>query len=471
MKRFMDEHFLLHTETAKRLYDEFARPTPILDYHCHIPVADIAEDRRFENLTRAWLAGDHYKWRAMRACGVEERLITGDAPDEEKFRTWAAVVPQCLGNPLYHWSHLELRRNFGIVDLLNPETVEDIWNRANAFLASREGSVRSLIKNAGVKILCTTDDPVDNLRHHEKLAAEEKEWGVAVLPAFRPDAAFKCDNPALLNAWLSRLETAAASPIATWNDLIEALRARHAFFHDHGCRTADYGLETAYSAEYTVDRVRETFRKIRDGLTPGADEQLEYRSALLHTLLSMHAEAGWVQQLHLGAMRNVNSRMMDSLGPDTGYDCIGDFSQGRTLTALLDRLEKAGKLAKTILYSLNPRDNHLLAAVAGCFQGEGVPGRIQLGAAWWFNDQKEGMESHLDALANVGLLSRFVGMLTDSRSFLSYPRHEYFRRLLCSRLGGEIERGELPRDMELVGGMVRDICFNNAAAYFGLGNG
>lgn len=469
MKPFMDKDFLLNTEAARRLYHEFAAAMPIMDYHCHIPVNEIAENRRFENLTQVWLAGDHYKWRAMRACGVDENLITGTATDREKFDAWAAVMPKTLSNPLYHWSHLELRRYFGIEELLSPATADAIWERANAVLRSDRGSVRSLIAGSNVKCLCTTDDPVDDLHWHKQLATEETAWGVRVLPAFRPDALFAADNTDLWNNWIDKLAAASGVDVNSWDALLQALRQRHDVFHAHGCRTSDYGVETPFAAEWSPTSVAVAFSRLRDDRASLAGQELDsFRAAVMFELMSMHGKAGWVQQIHMGAIRNTNTAMMQRLGPNTGYDCIGDFNPAQALVALLDRLEREGVLAKTILYSLNPRDNHLLASICGCFQNGGVAGRMQLGSGWWFNDQKEGMETQLEVLGSIGLLSCFVGMLTDSRSFLSYPRHEYFRRILCEKLGREMERGEIPADFSLVGGMVQDICYRNAVNYFAM---
>ena len=469
MKTFMDDNFLLNCSAAERLYHNYAAPMPILDYHCHIPVQEIAEDRRFDNLTQVWLAGDHYKWRAMRTCGVDEHYITGNASDFEKFSAWAQTMPKCLCNPLYHWSHLELRRYFGIHDLLTPATAKNIWNKANEKLRSDAGSVRALIRSANVRLLCTTDDPVEPLHHHSTLAAQEQSFGVRVLPAFRADTVFAADQPELWNTWVDRLGQAATHPVSSWESLLEALEKRHTAFHLQGCRTSDYGLETPYADDWTEKGLHKAFAQVRSGMALGGAELASFRSALMFSMLRMHARAGWVQQLHMGTLRNVNSAKMRAMGPNTGYDCMGDFELARPLVRLLDRLEKDGSLAKTIVYSINPRDNHMLASALGCFMDGSSAGKIQLGSAWWFNDQKEGMEKQLEALASIGLLSCFVGMLTDSRSFLSYPRHEYFRRLLCEKIGQEMERGELPHDFELTGAMVQDICYNNAVRFFAMG--
>jgi len=464
---FMGDDFLLQSDAARRLYHEYAEPMPIIDYHCHLPVMEIATDHRFANLTEIWLKGDHYKWRAMRAAGVEERFITGDAGDWEKFLKWAETVPKTLRNPLYHWTHLELKRPFGIADrLLNRETARGIWEECNARLATPEFSARSIMKRMGVVLVCTTDDPADSLEHHTAIAADPT-FDIKVLPAWRPDRVMALDDPTAWNAYIDRLGAAADVEIRSLDSLLDALRKRHDFFHAKGCRLSDHGLETIPAADYTEAGVRAIFDKARDGRAPTAAEVLAFKSAMLYELAVMDAEKGWVQQFHLGALRKVNTRMTARLGPDTGYDAIGDFEIGRPLARFLDRLEREGRLAKTILYNLNPRDNELLAAMCGCFQDGSVPGKMQFGSAWWFLDQKDGMEKHLNALGSIGLLSTFVGMLTDSRSFLSYARHEYFRRILCNVLGQEMSDGLLPDDMALVGEMVKDICYRNAARYFG----
>jgi len=464
---FLSEDFLLQTEAARRLYHEYAEAMPILDYHCHLPVKEIAGDRRFANLTEIWLNGDHYKWRAMRAAGVDERFITGDATDWEKFVKWAETVPKTLRNPLYHWTHLELKRPFGISDrLLDPGTARGIWDECNAKLATPAFSARGIMKQMRVVLVCTTDDPTDSLEWHRALAADTS-FDVTVLPAWRPDKVLAADDPAQWNLYVDRLGAAADVDIRSFDSLLEALQRRHDYFHANGCRLSDHGLENMPAADYTDRQVRSIFDKVRSGRAPGRDESLVLRSALLYEMAVMDAKRGWVQQFHLGAMRGVNSRMLSRLGPDTGYDAIGDFEQGRPLARFLDRLERNGLLAKTILYNLNPRDNELLAAICGCFQDGSAPGKMQFGAAWWFLDQKDGIERHLDALSSIGLLGTFVGMLTDSRSFLSYARHEYFRRILCNVLGREMTDGLLPDDMSLVGELVKDICYRNAARYFG----
>ena len=466
---FITEHFLLESETARELYHDYARTLPIIDYHCHLPPEKIAEDYRFRNLTEIWLAGDHYKWRAMRANGVAERFITGDATDWEKFEKWAETVPKTLRNPLYHWTHMELKRPFGIGDrLLGPVTARDIWEECNEKLAQPEFSCRGILRRMSVRLVCTTDDPCDSLEHHKAIAGDAS-FKVRVLPAWRPDRGMAVESPAEFNAWVDRLAEVSGTHIRDFKSYIEAVRKRHDFFHEVGCRLSDHGLETAYGADYTEPEVKVAFNKIRDGQKLDRERTAKFKSAMLYEFGVMDAEKGWTQQYHFGALRDANSRMLAARGPNTGFDSIGDLELARPLAKMLDRLDRENKLAKTILYNLNPRDNEVIAAMGGNFQDGRVPGKMQFGSAWWFLDQKDGMERQMEALSNLGLLSRFIGMTTDSRSFLSYPRHEYFRRILCNLLGGDIERGLLPRDMDLIGGMVKDICYNNAAGYFGFG--
>jgi len=467
---FLTEDFLLETGLAIELYHRYAAPMPIIDYHCHLPPGQIADDHRFENLTQIWLAGDHYKWRAMRACGVDEYFITGGATDRDKFQKWAETTPKTLRNPLYHWTHLELKKPFGIHDrLLNAKTADGIWQECNAQLAQPEGSVRGLLKQWNVEVVCTTDDPVDSLDHHQKIA-HEPSFGIKVIPAFRPDMALAVETPEVFNAWIDKLALAAQQDIADFPALVEALRKRVEFFHAIGCRLSDHGIEQPYADDYTAQEVNASFKAARIGKLLSAEEARKYKSAVLHELGLLYHEKGWTQQFHLGALRNTNSRTLKRLGKDTGCDSIGDFEIARPLARYLDRLDIENRLAKTILYNLNPRDNELLATMAGNFQDGTIPGKIQYGSAWWFLDQKDGMEKQLEALSNMGLLSLFVGMLTDSRSFLSYSRHEYFRRILCNLLGRDVEKGLLPRDPELLGNMVQDICYRNASAYFGFGS-
>jgi len=466
MKLFLTEDFLLQTQTARALYHDFAENMPIFDFHCHLPVAEIAADKTFENLTDIWLRGDHYKWRAMRANGIAERLITGDAGDVEKFQAWAATVPKTLRNPLYHWTHLELKRYFGISGkLLDPETANDIYDTCTRMLQTPDFSTRSILQRMNVRVVCTTDDPTDTLEHHLKLKTE-RGFAVKVLPAFRPDKSLGVESPRDFNQWVGRLEASAGLAVKSYDSFLEAIRRRHDVFHQAGCRLSDHGIEHPFAQSFTLKDVRNIFAKTRQGRKPTPAESLKYKSAVTLELARMDAEKGWTQQFHFGALRNINSKAMATLGPDTGYDTIGDFELARALSRFLDGLERDGRLAKTILYVMNPRDNEVVATAIGCFQDGSLPGKMQFGSAWWFNDQKDGIERQIDTLSNMGLLSRFVGMLTDSRSFLSYPRHEYFRRVLCNLLGNDVENGELPDDMDLLGGMVKDICFGNAVAYF-----
>jgi glucuronate isomerase len=468
MKAFLTEDFLLQTPAAKTLYHDFAEDMPIFDYHCHLPVAEIASDKTFENLTDIWLRGDHYKWRAMRANGISERLITGDAGDFEKFRAWAATVPKTVRNPLFHWTHLELKRYFGVSGtLLNPETAEEIYRGCTEKLQGKEFSARRILQRMNVKVVCTTDDPTDSLEHHLQLKAEQA-FAVNVLPAFRPDRALGVESPKEFNDWIARLEASAGLTVNSYDSFLEAIRRRHDFFHQAGCRLSDHGIEIPFAAGYTAKDVNRAFQTALGGKAPTPAEASKYKAATLYELARMDAEKGWTQQFHFGALRNINSRAMSSLGPDTGYDTIGDFEMASALARFLDSLEREGRLAKTILYVMNPRDNEVVAAAIGCFQDGSVPGKMQFGSAWWFNDQKDGIERQINTLSNMGLLSRFVGMLTDSRSFLSYPRHEYFRRVLCNLIGNDVENGELPNDMTLLGNMVKDICYRNAVGYFGI---
>lgn len=463
---FIHENFLLTNKPAEELYHNYAKPQPIIDYHCHLSPKDIAGNRRFDNLTQSWLSGDHYKWRAMRTCGVDERFITGNASDWEKFQKWAETVPKILRNPLYHWTHFELKRPFGITDrLLNPSTAKSIWDECNAKLATPEFTTQGILKQMNVEVVCTTDDPVDSLEYHAQIAAN-KNLNVKVLPTFRPDNAMTVGNPETFIRYVGLLSEASDTEIRTLNDFLNALRKRHDYFHERGGRLSDHGSETIYAEEYTEPEIASAFEQLMKGKALDATGVRKFKSAMLHEFAIMDWEKGWAQQFHLGALRNNNSRMMRTLGPDTGFDSIGDFEIAEPMAKFLNRLDDGNKLAKTILYNLNPRDNELFATMIGNFQDGTVPGKLQYGSAWWFLDQIDGMTKHIEALSNMGLLSQFVGMLTDSRSFLSYPRHEYFRRLLCNILGSEMERGLIPGDLELVGGMVKDICYFNAKRYF-----
>ena len=464
MKPFIHDDFLLHTVAARDLYHHFARDEPIFDYHCHLPPKLIADNHRFADLTEIWLGGDHYKWRAMRANGVAERVCTGDAAPREKFEAWCATVPHALRNPLYHWSHLELARCFGLTDIINPASAGKIWQQANEKLAGLR--VHDILAANKVAVICTTDDPADPLAEHARIA--KLGLKTRVYPAFRPDRALGVNDPAAFNAWLERLGGAAQMPVKTFDDLLSALKRRHDDFHAAGGRLSDHGLETALAEPCTHAEARAVFDAARAGRAATPAEWAKYGSCLMLEFGRWDAARGWTKQLHLGALRNNNTRLLRQLGPDTGFDSIGDFPQMRALGRYLDALDATGELPRTVLYNLNPADNYAFATMIGNFQDGSVAGRVQFGSGWWFLDQKEAMEWQLNSLSSLGLLSRFVGMLTDSRSFLSYTRHEYFRRVLCNLLGAEMERGELPPDRALVGGMVRNICFANARDYFRL---
>ncbi len=465
MKPFLSEDFLLQTPTAQRLYHEHAAGLPLIDYHCHLPPEQIAEDRVFGNLTQVWLNGDHYKWRAMRINGVNETFITGDASDREKFIKWAETVPYTLRNPLYHWTHLELQRYFGISEILNANNAQNIYERCNHLLNTDGFTARGLMTRMNVEVVCTTDDPLDSLELHKQIAASG--FGIKVLPTFRPDAAMNTNDVTVLNAYIDKLEAVTNLTINNYHDYLAALKNRHNYFAEHGCRLSDHGLEHLYADDYTEQELSVVFDRIRTKQQLDNLEAAKFKSALLHQFAFWNHERGWVQQYHLGALRNNNSRRLKDLGKDTGWDSIGDFNQAVHLSRFLDRLDREDKLAKTILYNLNPADNELFATMAGNFNDGSVPGKVQFGSAWWFNDQKDGMIRQLNALSNMGLLSRLVGMLTDSRSFLSYPRHEYFRRLLCNLLADDIENGELPADIPWTGKIIQDICYYNARDFFG----
>ena len=462
---FITEDFLLQNDVARELYHEHARREPILDYHNHLPPDQIAGNKQFRNLYEVWLAGDHYKWRAMRANGVPERFITGDATDWEKFLAYALTVPRTLRNPLYHWTHLELQRFFGIRKPLNERTAREIWDEANERLAMPELSVQGILKANNVAALCTTDDPADPLPHHGALLSNLK-FTTRVFPTFRPDGAMIPDQPAKFKAWIARLEATTGEDCSAWHGFRKALDTRHEEFHNMGCRLSDHGLEMALAEPCSEKEAAQIYaRAMQDGAaTP--EETLKFGSHMMVVFGQMDAERGWAKQLHLGALRNVNTRMAAQIGKDAGFDTIGTYAHAAPLARYMDTLDMQGKLPKMIIYNLNPADNYVFACMIGNFQGGGTPGKIQFGSGWWFLDQKEGMEWQINALSSLGLLSRFIGMLTDSRSFLSFTRHEYFRRILCNMLGTDVVRGELPADMELLGGMVRDICFRNAQMFF-----
>jgi glucuronate isomerase len=464
---FITEDFLLGNEVAKRLYNDYAKDLPIIDYHCHLPPDQIANDTKFANMTQIWLYGDHYKWRAMRTCGVDEKYITGDSDDWEKFKAWAETVPKTLRNPLYHWTHLELKRPFDISDrLLNGQTAEGIWNECKEKLATDVFSTRGIIDRMNVEVICTTDDPTDALSYHKQIQ-NDPTCNVKVYPTFRPDKGMAVDNPSVFLEWIKKLAASTDIDIVTLSDFLAAIRSRHDYFATLGCRLSDHGIEEIYADDYTGKEIEDIFAKTLNGKSLSHEEVRKFKSAMLYEFGLLDNEKAWVQQYHIGALRNNNTRMYRTLGPDTGFDSIGDFEMARPLARFMDRLDRDNKLAKTILYNLNPRDNELFATMIGNFQDGSIPGKMQFGSGWWFLDQKDGIEKQLEALSNMGCLSQFVGMLTDSRSFLSFPRHEYFRRVLCNILGKEMEKGLIPYEVDLVGGLVKDICYRNAVRYFG----
>jgi glucuronate isomerase len=463
---FITQDFLLKNEAARHLYHTYAKAQPILDFHGHLPVKDIAENRVFADLTEIWLEGDHYKWRAMRANGVPERYCTGDASSYEKFLAWAQTVPFTLRNPLYHWTHLELQRYFDVPELLNETSAERVWHIANELLMTEELSAQGILRKFGVVALCTTDDPADSLEYHEQISASGLE--TRVFPAFRPDRALRTDDCEAFNQWTDKLGASANVDITRFTDFLEALRRRHDDFHAHGCRLSDHGIDRCYPVSCGEQKASKIFAVLRAGKSLSVEESQNFAGFMMLYFGRLDAEKGWAKQLHLGAQRNANTRGLKQLGRDTGFDSIADWPHSDALVAYLDRLNQEDALPKMILYNVNPVDNYVLATVIGNYQDETVPGKLQFGSAWWFLDQKEGIEWQLNALSNCGLLSRFVGMLTDSRSFMSFPRHEYFRRVLCNLLGQEMEDGDLPDDEELIGNMVKNICFNNAASYLAL---
>lgn len=460
----MDEDFLLLNDTAVRLYHDYAKDMPIYDYHCHLNPKEIWENKQYNNITELWLYGDHYKWRAMRANGIEEKYITGDADDFEKFKKWASTVPYTIGNPLYHWTHLELQRYFGIYELLNEETAETIWNKANEMLKQEDFTPRGLIKKSNVKLVGTTDDPLDDLRYHEKIKTLD-DFDTKVVPTFRPDKGLDI-NKDTFKDWVNRLEEIRGKEINSFEEYLDALEERINYFHERGCRLSDHSFEYVPYRQAHSEKLNEIFSKGRNQENISLEEEEAFKTAVMVFLGKQYAKLGWAMQLHIGAMRNNNTRMFRQLGPDTGFDSIHDHNIAYNLSRFLDALDVENALPRTILYTLNPKDNYVLAAMTGNFQGDGIPGKIQFGSAWWFNDQKDGMEEQMKVLANIGLLSRFIGMLTDSRSFLSYTRHEYFRRILCNIIGEWAENGEVPKDMDFLGKIVQDICFNNAKNYF-----
>lgn len=464
MKAFLDQDFLLQNETAKTLYHSYAKDMPIVDYHNHLIPEQIAENKQFDNITQIWLYGDHYKWRAMRAHGVDEYYITGGASDEEKFMKWAETVPYTMRNPLYHWTHLELQRYFGVTELLNKDSAKRIYDHCSALLRTKDYSVQALLLKMQVRVLCTTDDPLDQLEHHQAIAASG--FPIKVLPTFRPDKAMAVDDEVSYVAYLNRLAAVCDMEIQSYADFKIAIAKRHDFFHALGGRLSDHGLEQLYAEDCSEEEAGALFEKILIGHRLDAQEKAQLKSAMLVYFAHLDHAKGWTQQFHLGALRNNNARLLGSLGPDTGFDSIGDFDQASSLSKFLNTLDATNQLAKTILYNLNPRDNELMATMTGNFQDGTIVGKMQFGSGWWFLDQKDGMEKQINALSNMGLLSHFVGMLTDSRSFLSFPRHEYFRRILCNLIGQDVENGELPHDLPWLGQMVQNICYHNAAQFF-----
>jgi glucuronate isomerase len=463
---FIHEDFLLQSEAARRLYHTYAKSEPILDYHSHLPPADIAADRRFKNLFEPWLEGDHYKWRAMRANGIPESHVTGSAEPYEKFLAWARTVPFTLRNPLYHWTHLELKRYFGINELLDEGTAKSVWDRANEQLQGGDLTAHGVLRKFQVRVACTTDDPCDDLTHHR--AVNSASHGFRMYPTFRPDNALLVRQPEAFEAWVARLERASSVEISSFSQFLDALKQRHDFFHSVGGRLSDHGLAHCFAAPCTETQAGLIFSRARSGKPATAAEEEQFASFLMIYFGRLDAEKGWTKQLHLGALRNVNTRATEALGPNTGYDNIGDWPQAEALSKYLDLLEQENALPRTIIYNNNPVDNFAFSTAIGSFQDGATPGKIQFGSGWWFLDQKEGIEWQLNALSNNGLFGRFVGMLTDSRSFMSFPRHEYFRRVLCNLLGGEMERGELPNEENLLGSTVKNICFENARQYLGL---
>ena len=465
MKPFLDEEFLLSTESAQKIYHEYAEKMPILDYHCHINPQEICENRKFENITQVWLGGDHYKWRQMRSNGVDEKYITGDAPDREKFQKWAETLEMAIGNPLYHWSHLELKRYFGYDGILNGRTAETVWNLCNAKLQEDSMTVRGLIKQSGVTLICTTDDPVDTLEYHDRIAADET-FDVQVLPAWRPDKAMNLEKPEYLE-YLAKLEAASGVKIDSFEVLKKALHVRMDYFAERGCVVSDHALEYVMYRAADEEEIEAIFRKRLNGGTVSREEELTFKTAFMQAVGKEYHDRGWVMQLHYGCKRDNNTPYYKKLGPDTGFDCINNYAPSSEMADFLNAMNVKDELPKTILYSLNPNDSASIGTIMGCFQDSSAAGKIQQGSAWWFNDHKTGMTEQMTTLANLGLLGNFLGMLTDSRSFLSYTRHEYFRRVMCELIGGWVENGEYPYDPEALEKIVKGICYNNAVRYFG----
>ena len=465
MKQFMDKDFLLETETAKELFHNYAEHMPILDYHCHINPQEIAEDRKFDNITQVWLGGDHYKWRQMRSNGIDEKYITGDAPDREKFQKWAETLELAIGNPLYHWSHLELQRYFGYTGALNGDTAEEVWNLCNAKLHEDSMSVRNIIRQSNVKLICTTDDPADDLKWH-KVIKDDPACDFQVLPAWRPDKTVNIEKPEF-QAYMEKLGEAAGVKIASFENLKEALKKRLAYFNDLGACVSDHGVDYIFYLPASEEEVAKIFADRLAGKELTEDEARKYKTAVLLFLAGEYKKMGWIMQIHYSCKRDNNTVMYKKLGPDTGFDCISNYAPGAQAADFLDAIDRTVGLPKTILYSLNPNDDELIGSLIGCFQNADAIGKIQQGSAWWFNDNKTGMIKQMTSLANLGLLGNFVGMLTDSRSFLSYTRHEYFRRIMCNLIGGWVENGEYPYDKKSLEKIVKGISYNNAVRYFG----
>lgn len=467
MKKFMDENFLLSNQTAIDLYHKYAKDMPIIDYHCHIDPKEIYENKKFKNITEAWLYGDHYKWRAMRSNGIDEKYITGDGRDYDKFVAWSKTLPMAIGNPLYHWAHLELQRFFGIYDVIDEDTAPLIWEKANKLLNGEGFNVRDLIKKSNVKVICTTDDPTDKLEYHLKLK-EDKSFDVKVLPTFRPDKGMEI-NAEDFASWVKKLEEVSKVKINSYDEFLKVFESRIEYFHSVGCRVSDHGMNnTVLYSEVSKEEAEAIFEKGLEGNVVSLEEEKKYKTYTFRFLAKNYYKLGWTMQLHIAALRNNNTRMKEEIGADTGFDSINDEGIAYPLSRLLDSLDRENSLPKTILYTLNPKDNYVLGTMLGNFQGDGIPGKIQFGSAWWFNDNKDGMIEQMKALANLGLLGRFVGMLTDSRSFLSYTRHEYFRRILCNLIGEWVENGEVPDNQKLLKKIVEGICYNNANEYFGI---
>ncbi len=466
MKKFMDDNFLLETEVAQKLYHEYAKEMPIFDYHCHLSSKEIAEDKRYRNITEIWLGGDHYKWRAMRSFGISEEYITGEKEDKEKFMKWIETLSTSIGNPLYHWSHLELQRYFNIEEVANLNNVDMLWDKCNVMLEDETFSAKELIKKSNVVALCTTDDPIDDLKYHIELK-KDKDFKTKVLPTFRPDKVVNINKKGFVQ-YIEKLGSSVGYKVDSYLKLCNAMQERIDFFHNVGCRVSDHGLETAQYLEASIEELEIIFKKGLSEEELTENEIRKYRGQLMQFFGKEYSKRNWVMQLHMGALRNNSKRMFELLGADVGFDSIGDWNMAEDLSRLLDSLDATNELPKTILYTLNPKDNYVLGTMIGNFQGGGIAGKIQFGSGWWFNDQKDGMIEQMKALGNLGLLSKFVGMLTDSRSFLSYTRHEYFRRILCNLLGSWVKNGEFPQDYDLLGKIVQDICYNNAKEYFGI---